>query len=369
MATSNTQVTNQNPPQLTPMQSLSKFINSDNIKNKFAEVLGEKGGASFVTSLLTVVTQNKQLQLAEKNSIYTAALISASLKLPINSNLGFAYIIPYKAKNEKGEYIDVAQFQLGYKGFIQLAQRTGQYKIIHATDVREGELTFHDRMTGEMTFQWQADTVERLKQPIIGYLSYFKLANGFESTLYMTKEEVTAHAKEYSQTFKKFGTGLWKDKFDAMAFKTVTKLNLSKKGPLSIELQRGIIADQSVIKSDSFIDNPETLDIEPEYVDNNETKEQKVEDKKEALRAAKNKVENTANTTNTQERISKQTSTNQEEKDLYTLISECKTQEELTELSKKFPSNDLDLLVAYDDKKRELGSNPNSGLFEAKEMP
>lgn len=356
----------QSQVQLTPMQSLSKFINSDNIKNKFAEVLGEKGGAAFVTSLLTVVTQNKQLQTADKNSIYTAALMAASLQLPINSNLGFAYIIPYKSK-VANEYIDVAQFQLGYKGFIQLAQRTGQYKIIHATDVREGELTFHNRMTGEITFQWHVDTAERLKQPIIGYLSYFKLANGFESTFYMTKEEVTAHAKEYSQTFKKFGTGLWKDKFDAMALKTVTKLNISKKGPLSIELQRAIITDQSVIKSDSFIEEPETLDIEPEYVDNNETKEDKVEDNKNSVKAAKDaaskpKVEEKTVT-------SSENSTKEEEKDMYVRISECKTQEELTALVKEMPSDDFDLVLAVDNKKRELASNPNSGLFEPKEMP
>lgn len=366
MANPNQQVANQQP-QLTPMQSLSKFINSDNIKNKFAEVLGEKGGASFVTSLLTVVTQNKTLQLADKNSIYTSALIAASLQLPINSNLGFAYIIPYKAKDpNSGQYIDVAQFQLGYKGFIQLAQRTGQYKTIHATDVREGELISHDRMTGEMIFKWQEDTSERLKQPVIGYLSFFKLTNGFESTLYMTVAEITAHAKEYSQTFKKFGTGLWKDKFPEMSLKTVTKLNLSKKGPLSIELQRGIIADQSVIKSDSFIDNPETLDVEAEYVDNNETPEEKAEDKKEAVKAAKDaaskpKVEEKPITV-------LEPSTNEEEKDMYALISECKTQEELTTLSKKFPSDDFDLVLAIDNKKRELASNTNGKLFDSKGM-
>lgn len=364
MATNNQSVTQK---QLTPMQSLSKFINSDNIKNKFAEVLGEKGGASFVTSLLTVVTQNKTLQLADKNSIYTSALIAASLQLPINSNLGFAYIIPYKAKDPNtGQYIDVAQFQLGYKGFIQLAQRTGQYKNINSTDVREGEITFHDRMTGEITFQWQSDTAERLKQPVIGYLSFFKLTNGFESTLYMTVAEITAHAKEYSQTFKKFGTGLWKDKFPEMALKTVTKLNLSKKGPLSIELQRGIIADQSVIKSDSFIDNPETLDIEPEYVDNNETPEEKVEDKKAAVKAAKD----AATKAKFEEKTEKasEPSTNEEEKDMYVRISECKTQEELTALSKQMPSDDFDLVLAVDNKKRELASNPNGKLFDPKGM-
>lgn len=361
MANPNQQVANQQP-QLTPMQSLSKFINSDNIKNKFAEVLGEKGGASFVTSLLTVVTQNKTLQNADKNSIYTAALIAASLQLPINPNLGFAYILPYKTKID-GQYVDVAQFQLGAKGFKQLAQRSGQYVIINDDDVREGEILNYDRLTGKIEFNWVQNQEQRSKLKIIGYVSYFELLNGFTSTFYMSVEEITAHGKKYSQTFKK-GFGLWVDDFRAMALKTVTKLNISKNGPLSIELQRAMVSDQSVIKSDSFIDNPETLDIEPEYVDNNETPEEKAEDKKAAVKAAKDaaaKVEEQPVTVS-------ETSTNEEEKDMYVRISECKTQEELTALSKEMPSDDFDLAIAVDTKKRELASNPNGQLFDSKGM-
>lgn len=348
--------------QMTPMQSLSKFINSDNIKNKFAEVLGEKGGASFVTSLLTVVTQNKTLQNADKNSIYTAALIAASLQLPINPNLGFAYILPYKTKVD-GQYVDVAQFQLGAKGFKQLAQRSGQFVIINDDDVREGEILNYDRLTGKIEFNWVQNQEERSKLKIIGYVSYFELLNGFTSTFYMSIEEITAHGKKYSQTFKK-GFGLWVDDFRAMALKTVTKLNISKNGPLSIELQRAMVSDQSVIKSDSFIDNPETLDIEPEYVDNNETPEEKVEDKKATVKAAKAVAATPEKPITVSE-----SSTNEEEKDTYTRISECKTQDELNALSKKMPSDDFDLALAVDTKKRELASNPNGSLFEAEKMP
>jgi recombination protein RecT len=141
----------------------------------------------------------------------------------------------------------MAQFQIGYKGFIQLAQRTGQYRTLNSNDVREGEIKSINRLTGEIDFDWDL-TPERDNKKIIGYVSYFQLTNGFVSTLYWTVEEITAHAKKYSQTFKKYGTGLWKDEFPAMAHKTVTKMNLSKNGPLSIDMQRAVLSDQAVIR-------------------------------------------------------------------------------------------------------------------------
>ena len=279
-------------PALTGIKAVSAFLNSDSIKSKFVEIMGEKG-VSFVASVLSVVSSNKSLVNADQTSIYTAALMAATLDLPINSNLGFAYIVPYnESVNINGQWIkrQVAQFQMGYKGFIQLAQRSGQYKIINSSDVREGEILNFNRMTGEIDFNWN-QTPERLNLAIVGYLSYFELNNGFRNTFYMTKEEVEAHAKEYSQVYKSQGKGLWKDKFDAMALKTVTKLNLSKNGPLSIELRNAIVSDQSVIKSDSFVDNPETLDVQTEYIDNlEESKEEKVENKKADLKAKKEEL-------------------------------------------------------------------------------
>lgn len=273
----------------TGVKSLSTFLNSDAIKGKFTEILGQKG-IGFISSVLSIVNSNKQLKNADQNSIYTAALMAASLDLPINPNLGFAYIVPYNAKQEDGSYVQVAQFQLGYKGFKQLAQRTGLYRVLNSTDVREGEILYHNRLSGEIEFNWDLDP-NRFNKKIVGYVSYFQLTNGFISTFYMTTEEVTAHAKKYSQTFKKYGTGLWKDEFDAMASKTVTKLNLSKNGPLSIEMQRAVLADQAVIKSDKYLleTNIESL---PLYVDNvEETKEEQVEDKKEKVRQAKQQPE------------------------------------------------------------------------------
>ena len=141
----------------TGVKGVSQFLNSDAVKGKFTEILGQKA-IGFISSVLTVVNSSNQLKNADQNSIYTAALIAASLDLPINPNLGFAYIVPYNEsyKDEKGNWQkkQVAQFQMGYKGFIQLAQRSGQYALINASDVREGELKNHNRMTGEMNFEF-----------------------------------------------------------------------------------------------------------------------------------------------------------------------------------------------------------------------
>ena len=239
---SQVQTTNQNQ-QLAPatgVKGLSNFLNSDGIKSKFTEILGQKG-VGFISSVLSVVSSNTSLANADQNSIYTAALLAASLDLPINQNLGLAYIVPYKTKQPDGTYKQMAQFQLGYKGFLQLAQRSGQFKTINSTDVKEGEIVSWDRMSGELTFNWIQDSKERLSRKTVGYLSYFKLLNGFENSFYMTIEEIEAHAKKYSQTYRQYGTGLWKDEFDGMAKKTVTKLNLSKNATLTIEMQRAVI--------------------------------------------------------------------------------------------------------------------------------
>jgi recombination protein RecT len=255
------------------IKGISSFLNSDGIKGKFTEIMGQKG-IGFISSVLSVVNGNGQLQNADQNSIYTAALMAASLDLPINPNLGLAYIIPYNTKQANGTWKVMAQFQIGYKGFKQLAQRSGQFISLNESDVREGELISHDRLSGVIKFDWNQDTTDRLTKKIIGYVSFFELSNGFKSTLYMTSEEALAHGKKYSKTFQRYGTGLWKDEFDGMALKTVCKLNLSKNAPLSIEMQRAVLADQSVIKSyDPNADD--VLVIDADYVDNDETTESK----------------------------------------------------------------------------------------------
>lgn len=236
-------------------KSFSQLLDSDAVKNRIKEVLASRSN-QFITSALSLVNSDAKLQQCEPTSLFNACLVSASLNLPINNNLGFAYIIPYNDKN-KGL---VAQFQIGYKAFIQLAIRSGEFKFLNADDVREGELSEINPMTGELKINRISDYSERKKANIIGYFAYFELLNGFNKVFFMSSEEINEHAKKYSQNFKKFGSGLWKDDFDGMAKKTVLKLLLSKYAPLSIEMQKAIIADQGVIK------NEETLDVD--YYDN-----------------------------------------------------------------------------------------------------
>ncbi len=262
------QVMQQQTKPAVGIKNLSNFLNSDAVKQKFAQILGQKANG-FIASVLSLVNANQSLANADQNSIYMAAMVAASLDLPINPNLGLAYIVPYNQRQADGTYKQVAQFQLGYRGFKQLAQRSGQFLTINDTDVREGEIINHNRLSGEMEFAWKQNSTERLKSKIVGYVSYFKLLNGFESTFFMTVEEIEAHAKKYSQTYKKYGTGLWKDEFEGMAKKTVTKLNLSKNAPLSIEMQRAIVTDQATINNFDP-NNEDTLEVEAEYVDNHD---------------------------------------------------------------------------------------------------
>ncbi|KAA6438842.1 recombinase RecT [Dyadobacter flavalbus] len=246
------------------VQSVKGLMNNAEIKKKFADMLGERVQGFFV-SVSNCVSNNDLLQKADANSVIMAAAVAASLDLPIDPNLGFAYIVPYnnKVKGTNGQpdtWKTVAQFQLGYRGLIQLSQRSGQFKTINVSDVREGEIEMEDFLTGEITFAW-LPRAERLKLPVIGYVAYFRLLNGFEKSFYMSKEEADAHGKKYSQTSKK-GYGLWKDDFDSMAKKTVVKMLLSKFAPLSIQMQRAVIADQGVVKDV----NNDAIDVD--YVDN-----------------------------------------------------------------------------------------------------
>lgn len=222
------------------------FFQQEGIKKKFDELLGKRSSA-FMTSVLQIVASNQMLQNCEPASIYNAACIAATLDLPINNALGFAYIIPFGK---------AAQFQLGYKGFIQLAQRSGQFQTISAAPIYAGQLVQEDPLKG-FVFDF---SVPKTGTPI-GYAAYFKLLNGFEKTLYMTTDELKNHGLKFSQTFKK-GFGLWKDDFESMAQKTVLKLLLAKFAPLSVEMQTAQIADQSVIN------NSDTLDVT--YADNEE---------------------------------------------------------------------------------------------------
>lgn len=220
---------------VTTLGIIKNYVSSDEIKKRFSEVLGKKA-PTFLGSIVSLVSSNTNFNGVDPNTVMSSALVAATMDLPINPNLGFAHIIPYGGK---------AQFQMGYKGFVQLALRTGQYQTINATEIYEGELVRRNRLTGEVVI----DEDKRTGETVIGYASFFKLLNGFEKTLYMTLDEVKAHGKKYSKSFNN-SNAPWKTDFDGMAKKTVIKLLLSKFGILSVEMQRALEVDQAVLKND-----------------------------------------------------------------------------------------------------------------------
>jgi recombination protein RecT len=216
--------------QLEKTQLTAKALfNQDNIKKKFEEMMGKKA-QGFITSVLQIVTSNKNLSEADPMSVYHAAAVAATLDLPLNNNLGFAYIVPYNERQKDGSYKQVAQFQMGYKGFIQLAQRSGVFKTISATPIYEGQLVEENPLTG-----FVFDFTKKKSETVIGYASYFSLLNGFEKTMYMKVDQLTKHGLKYSKTYSNAKTkafSKWETDFEAMAIKTVLKLLLSKFDPL-----------------------------------------------------------------------------------------------------------------------------------------
>ena len=234
-------------------------------------VLGDKR-QSFVTTVTSLVSNNAQLQDCAPSTIIYAALKSASFGFPIDNNLGFAYVLPYKnkKKGKDGKIYEVleSQFQMGYKGIVQLAVRSGQFATINVSDVKAGELVSRDRLTGNIQFKWIENEEERTKAEVIGYVGYFRLKGGYEKIFYMSKEEIVKHSERYSKAVQKGIMSPWKDNFDAMAKKTVLKLMLNKgDAPLSIELQDAIKYDQSVIYDEkgthSYVDNASQKDAVP----------------------------------------------------------------------------------------------------------
>ena len=248
----------------TQKTTVKSLLESENVKNRIEEILG-KNAATFATSVIQIQQSNKMLVNADPQSIIGAALTSATLNLPLNNSLGYAYLIPFNERQKDGSYMIKAQFQIGYKGFHQLAMRSGQFKTIHATDVKEGEIESRDRLTGEMTFNFIEEDDVREKTKTIGYISYFRLLNGFEAYHYMSSNEIEKHAKKFSQTYKK-GYGLWKDDLYSMALKTVLKLLLSKKAPLSIDMQKAVETDQASFKNEDDFDyvDHKTIEVNPE---------------------------------------------------------------------------------------------------------
>lgn len=225
--------------------TLASLLRQPNYANRFKEVLGDRAG-QFVSSVLSVGATMKDVEPA---SIISSAMIAASLDLPINKNLGFAWIVPYMDKGKK-----VAQFQMGYKGFIQLALRTGQYSRMNVRGVNSEAFSGYDDV-GEPIIHW--DKIDETKESV-GYVFAWKLINGFTKVCYWRKAEVEAHAQRYSQSYRGKFDSPWKSHFDQMAKKTVVKNELARWGVLSIQFQEALNADQAVETADGleFVDNP-----------------------------------------------------------------------------------------------------------------
>lgn len=265
------QLLQQNGPRKAPDTPLARFnrcIASVKTQQYLLQVLGRKK-ESFVNNITALVANDASLQGCSPMSLIYAGIKATALDFPLDNNLGFAYVIPYNNKkkitDENGVTREVvvkeAQLQWGYRAFIQLAIRTGQYRRINVTDVREGEIKSMDLLTGEIA----VDAVpNRIELPVIGYAAYFELVNGFSKTLYMTVEELQRHAMSYSKTYSsKFestrNSSKWATDFDAMAKKTVLKLLLSKWAPLSVQMRELVRTDQAVFDENGrmeYLDAP-----------------------------------------------------------------------------------------------------------------
>ncbi|MCL2556895.1 MAG: recombinase RecT [Treponema sp.] len=226
---------------------LKDTLNSDYVRARFAEVLGAKAPA-FIASILSATQRNPELAKCDQTSILASAMMAATLDLPIDSNLGFAALVPYRTKSGEA-WVSVAQFQIMYKGFIQLALRTGQYKTINVTPVYEDEIDSYDIITGDLKVRPVVGghrDAER-EEKIVGYAAFFRLLNGFERTDYWPIGKIKSHGERFSKTYSN-SNGLWKKDPHAMYSKTVLKNVLSKWGILSVEMRSAVAIDQAVLR-------------------------------------------------------------------------------------------------------------------------
>jgi len=236
------------------VNSIKALLSSESVKKRFDEIMGKRA-QQFMSSIINLVNSDTNLQKCDPMSVISAAMVAATLDLPIDKNLGYAWIVPYGNK---------ASFQLGYKGYVQLALRTGKYRAINAIPIREGELVKWNPLTEELVVDFE----KRKSDAIIGYAGFFELVNGFRKVVYWSKEEIEAHRKRFSKS--DFG---WKNDYDAMALKTVIRNMLSKWGILSIEMQEAYVKD---IENDEIQEKPDDeqyIDIDVEYTHEDEETE------------------------------------------------------------------------------------------------
>ena len=265
--------------------TFSMFIAQDAIKKSINNMVGGENGQRFITSIISAVSTNNQLAECSHPTILSAALLGESLKLSPSPQLGQYYMVPFKKKGKNGQPDEmVATFVLGYKGYIQLAIRSGYYKKINVISIKEGELVNYNPLTEDLQVNLIDDDEIREKTPTVGYYAMFEYHNGFTKAIYWSKKKMLAHADKYSAAFSaadaiqleqgkvadkdmwKYSSFWYKD-FDGMAHKTLLRQLISKWGIMSIEMQKAFEADDAVINDD----------LNPEFVDNEQLQDTIVE--------------------------------------------------------------------------------------------
>ncbi len=243
--------------------SFGVMINSDGYKRMINQTLGDpKKAARFVTAITSAVSTNPALQNCDASTIVSAGLLGETLNLSPSPQLGQYYLVPF---NDRRNNRTTAQFQLGYRGMLQLAQRSGEYKRINAMAVKEGELLHYDPFNDEIELQYIEDEEQRESLPTIGYYAMFEYHNGFRKVLYWSKSKMEQHAMKYSQGYRaKKGYTFWEKDFDAMGVKTMLRQLISKWGVMSLEMQRAYEADGGVMNQDGTIDYVDSVDAAPQ---------------------------------------------------------------------------------------------------------
>lgn len=284
-------------------QTFSAFLASDAMKRKINEMVGGEKGQQFMTAIISSVSANPQLAECDNPSIVSAALVGQALNLSPSPQLGQFYMVPFY-DSKRGR--KVAQFQIGYKGYIQLAIRSGQYKKLNVLAIKEGELKRYDPLNEEIEVELIDDEEVREKAETIGYYAMFEYLNGFRKTLYWSKEKMEQHALKYSMGYRaKKGYTFWEKDFDGMAIKTMLRQLISKWGIMSIDLtmQKALESDMAVVNENGtydYIDNNDIDDMNENISqtfenENSATEDNKVtnnitKDKKEAKNEIQNNV-------------------------------------------------------------------------------
>lgn len=255
-------------------QGLTAYLTQEAVKNQINNVIGGKDGQRFISSIVSAVNANPQLQECTNASILSAALLGESLKLSPSPQLGMYYFVPFNDKS-RGK---VAQFQLGYKGYIQLALRSGQYRKLNVLAIKEGELIRFDPLTEDIEINLIEDEEERENTPTAGYYAFFEYTNGFRKAIYWSKKKMIAHAEKYSAGYRAHkGYTFWEKDFDGMAFKTMLRQLISKWGIMSIDMMSAMDADMAVINEDGskdYVENENIIDtsIQETFEPKNEAK-------------------------------------------------------------------------------------------------